>query len=61
MTTIEIQNLSDEQIDNLIATLDEQLPCPGCNGKSQESDDAPHCDHCEDYGWFPNPQHPYNW
>lgn len=55
------KRLTDEQIENLWETEEEQLPCPACKGKSQESDDAPHCDTCEDHGWFPNPNHPTNW
>lgn len=61
MTATEIQSLTEQEIDELIARIPEQLPCPECKGKSQESDDAPHCSFCEDYGWFPNPEHPYNW
>lgn len=61
MTATETQALTDEQIENLIDTLEEQLPCPTCHGASQESDTAPHCNTCDDYGWFANPAHPANW
>lgn len=61
MTKAEIEKMTIEEIDELIASIPEQLPCPACKGKSQESDDAPHCDTCKDYGCFANPNHPGNW
>jgi len=54
-----IQKMTTEQIDEL-ASLPTTIPCPTCKGASQESDTAPHCDTCDDFGWFPNPAHPDN-
>lgn len=59
MTTT-IEQMTTEEIDALAASIPVQFTCPTCKGKSQESDDAPHCGTCKDYGWFPNPEHPYN-
>lgn len=58
---LEIANLTDEQIETLWATEEATIICPDCLGASQDSDDAPHCAACEDFGCFSNPRHPGNW
>jgi hypothetical protein len=50
-----------EEIDELAASMPEQYLCWDCKGHSQDSDDAPHCDTCEDYGYISNLLHPSNW